>query len=59
MKLIENGPMVTLEMTRGDWQNLLAAVGIAAGVAAQDTDKEMFRHWIDFASRLNATVRAV
>lgn len=54
MKLTEKGDTVTLEITRGDWQNLLAAVGIAAGLAAQDTDKEMFRHWIDFANRLNA-----
>jgi len=55
MKLTEKGDTVTLEMSRGDWENLLTATGIAAGVAAQDTDKKVFWHWIDFANRLNAT----
>jgi len=55
MKLTENGDNVTLEMSRGDWDNLLVAVGIAAGVSSHDADKTAFWNWIDFANRLNAT----
>jgi len=55
MKLTEKGDTVTLEMTRGDYDNLLIAVGIAAGVSAHDPDKTVFWMWIDFANRLNAT----
>jgi len=54
MKYTENGDTVTLEMTRGDYENLLVAVGIAAGVAHQDANKQHFWNWIDFANRLNA-----
>jgi alpha-L-fucosidase len=56
MKLTEKGDTVTLEMTRGDWENLLRAVGIAAGVSSHDPDKTVFWHWIDFANRLNADI---
>jgi peroxiredoxin family protein len=52
MKLTENGDKVTLEMARGDWDNLLIAVTIAAGVSAHDPDKTVFQGWIDLANRL-------
>jgi hypothetical protein len=55
MKLTEKGDTVTLEMTRGDYHNLLVAVGIAAGVSWHDKDKTMFCHWINFANELNAS----
>lgn len=52
MKLTEKGETVTLEITRGDWENLKAAVNIAVGLAAQDSDRTVFGHWFDFANRL-------
>jgi hypothetical protein len=55
MKLTQIGDTITLEMTRGDWENLLVAVGIAAGVSSRDPDKTLFWHWIEFSNRLNAT----
>ena len=53
MKYTENGDTVTLEMTRGEYEHLLLATGIATGVASRDTDKKTFWEWIDFANRLN------
>ena len=51
MTYSENGHTVTLEMTRGEYENLLLAMGIAAGSAS---DKKAFWRWIEFANRLNA-----
>ena len=51
MKYTEKGDTVTLEMTRGEYENLLLAMGIAAGSAS---DKKAFWRWIEFANRLNA-----
>lgn len=54
MKLTEKGDTVTLEMSPGDYDNLLIAVTIAAGVSAHDPDKTVFQGWIDLANRLKA-----
>ena len=51
MKYTEKGDTITLEMSRGDYENLLLAMGIAAGAAS---DKKAFWTWIQFANRLCA-----
>jgi hypothetical protein len=55
MTLTEKGDTVTLEMSRGDWHNLLRAVGIAVAVSSDDPDKTVCWHWIHFANELKAT----
>jgi len=46
------GGQVTLVMSEGDYENLLLALGIAAG--ATGGDKRMFWRWIELVNRLNA-----
>ena len=51
MKYTEKDDTITLEMSRGDYNHLLLALGMAAGLAS---DKPTFWKWIEFTNRLNA-----
>ena len=50
MSYSEKGDVITLEMSRADYNQLLIAMGMAAGLASE---RKFFWHWIDFANRMN------
>ncbi len=48
------GDTVTLTMTQDDYESVLLAMAIAAGVAMRDGAPERFRHYLELANRVNA-----
>lgn len=54
MTYTRQGDLVTLEMTREDFQRLMLMGGYAAGAAMRANDQMMFWKWMRFANELNA-----
>lgn len=47
-----DGDVVTIRMTRGDYESLLLALGISAGAMAREN--QALSGWLALANRLNA-----
>ena len=50
MSYSEKGDVITLEMSRADYNQLLIAMEMVAALASE---KKVLWHWIDFANRMN------